>query len=145
MNGSDIFYFMIMSGVAGLIYFVLFLLFPFLYFGIVEVFSSDYKNYKNIRWYLIISNIVAVALELLGIFVIFIVIAIFVSLVTFKIYQNKNKISARKNIEFMGLYFNFYFLLSTILFIAIFVDFYMLFFTTNEIFITLFCVFIYYY
>ena len=136
MNGSDIFYFMIMSGVAGLIYLVLFLLFPFLYFGIVEVFSSDYKNYKNIRWYLIISNIVAVALELLGIFVIFMInkenyfnfivfgIAIFVSLVTFIIY--KNKISAGKNIVFMVCILISTFFTSIMLFITVLVDYYML-------------------
>lgn len=121
MNGSDIFYFMIMSGVAGLIYLVLFLLFPFLYFGIVEVFSSDYKNYKNIRWYLILSNIVAVTLKLLEVFVIFIVI--FVSLVIFIFYQNKNKISARKNIVFMVCILIF---TPIMLFIAVFFNYNML-------------------
>lgn len=152
MNGSDIFYFMIMSGVAGLIYLVLFLLFPFLYFGIVEVFSSDYKNYKNIRWSLILSNIVAVTLELFGIFVIFMInkenyfnfiifgIAIFVSLVTFIIYQYKNKISARKNIVFMVCILIF---TSIMLFIAVFFNYNMLILAVDDNPISSICIVFY--
>lgn len=150
MNGFDIFYFMIMSGVAGLIYLVLFLLFPFLYFGIVEVFSSDYKNYKNIRWYLILSNIVAV----LGVFVIFMINKenyfsfivlgiILIFLVIFIFYQNKNKISARKNIELMVYILISTFFTSIMLFIAVFVDYYMLILAVDDNPISSICIVFY--
>lgn len=148
MNGSDIFYFIIMSGVAGLIYLVLFLLLPFLYFVLVEICCSGYLDHKNTRKYVILSNIITLAIVLSMVFIInkesnlinsvlFATITL-CSFIAIAIYKKINNISARENKEFLC-YFLFFIVLNfIILLIVVIVNYYILFLAIGNIFISIY-------
>ncbi|MSN96396.1 hypothetical protein F1B92_04240 [Campylobacter sp. FMV-PI01] len=134
MQGLDIFYLVIMLGVAAFIYLFLLLLLPFSYFGIIEISCLEYKNYesKNIRKYFIISNIVS-SLAVIGLvflpdklindeniisFIVILILA-FVSIVTCIIYCKNNKNKFELNKEFI-LMFIFTILISSLLLLMVF-------------------------